>query len=243
MAETGAPKGGGKLLSGNRKWYVYGAGAGGLILVFYFRKRSQANASAATTGTGSTGTTDTSGYDPYSYQDTSGGYSGVYGTTPSYYGQYGYTGAGPSTVPASNAQWAQQAAQYLTGQGYDPITTTAALGVYLYGGGLTDNQYQIVQAAIAFEGYPPTPPPAPHVNPPVGQSGGGGGTTPGKPLTGVFIHNIVTQAIYEVDDANKVKYYMTFDTWNKLGKAHERPHVIDVLPNDPRLKYSDGGNL
>lgn len=173
---------------------VIGAGAlvGGGAILYY---RHQQNAAAAATPAAGT---DTSGYDTSGdidpttgipYADEGAGMDGAYGTTPSalgYYdpttGQYIGTGVGTSTVTtvSTNAAWAQAAAAYLVNQGYDGATVTAAIGLYLLGAPLTQDQYDIVTAAIGFEGNPPQGAPPPHMasgGGGTGQSGGGGTTT------------------------------------------------------------------
>lgn len=182
MSETAkppAPKG--KLFSGKNKWYLIG-GLGGAVVIYFYVKRNNA-ASTATSTTADTTSTDSSDYDTGSYYDDSdyGDYSAASGVSPSLYGYYDpstgayITGTGTTTVtsPSTNAQWVQQAAAYLEQSGYDPTTVLAALGLYLTGSNLTNDQLQIVQAALAAEGYPPSPPSLPpHTAPPAGQTSG-----------------------------------------------------------------------
>jgi hypothetical protein len=120
------------------------------------------------------------------------GYGGVYG-----YGQgvgYGvgtpYPPSTPTQLATTNAAWAQAAESYLANTGgYDPATVAGALGIYLSGGTPSATQQSIIEAAIAFQGYPPTAgpsgyPPSIHVAVPgggqTGGSGGGGTTTATK---------------------------------------------------------------
>jgi len=170
------------------------AAAGVGIYVYIKHKNAAASASPATFGYGY-------GYGGYGY----GGFGGQLtpeelaeeGAYPYGYGGYPYgygsgigVGVGSpfpvtgTVAPvATNAAWAQAAEQELEGNGYDPTTVAAALGKYITGGTVTADQQSIIQAAIAFEGYPPQPgannyPPNIHTQTSPGQSGGsGGGTT------------------------------------------------------------------
>jgi len=140
---------------------------------------------------------------------SSGGLGGGYG-----YG-YGYGGGGgegvtvpPTTVPPqSNALWAEAAESYLSQNlGYNPTTVAAALGKYLVGATVTQDQAAIVQAAIAFENYPPTAgangyPPAIHDSPSTGQTKPGTGT--GK----------------EVGHRHRASGTTSLNTWAKQNKT------------------------
>lgn len=188
---------GGGPMSSKTKLFI-GGGAIGLVAIFLWYRKQKANATAVTdTSSTDTSSTDGSsldtGYSPAltSYTDPStgaiisgGGWStGGYALPGTYY-----------TAPSSNAQWVQQAIPYLSQQGFDPTATTIALGEYLAGQNLSNTQYEIVQAAIASEGYPPNPPAPPHVAPPSGQTGGttspvSSGVTHPAPPTGLHIVN------------------------------------------------------
>jgi Fibronectin type III domain len=95
-------------------------------------------------------------------------------------GDYGDgTGTGITTTQAfsNNAAWAQAAEAYLGSNGAD--STAAALSKYLLGQQITTDQEQVVEEAIAAEGYPPVAgangyPPSMNVT---------GGTSP-SPATG-----------------------------------------------------------
>lgn len=119
------------------------------------------------------------------------GYGGVYG-----YGMgegYGVGSPTPVTTPtalaATNQAWAQAAENYLVESGgYDQNTVASALGPYITGSTVTAEQQAIIEAAIAFEGYPPQPgannyPPNIHTSASTGQSGGSGGTTGATQVT------------------------------------------------------------
>src|SRR5215469_16803858 len=178
----------GKRLSKNKKIGLFAIGGlGGLAIIIWYRRHAASNANTAGT------TTDTSGIDPNTGVPYADEYGGV-GTTPGYLGSYdpstgtyvspGYGGPSGTVYSATNAMWAQSAEAYLVANGYDPATVAAALGLYLGGVPLTQNQYDIVQAALGFEGQPPNgAPPAQLISGGGGgQSGSGsGGGTGGKP--------------------------------------------------------------
>lgn len=172
MAPPKFGAGGGSKMPKNRKVALFAIGGlGGLGLVYWYKRKNAAAATADTTGTTTDPSIDPATGIPYA-EEYSGGYGsslgGIYDPAT---GQT-YTGAGGPpivTQVTSNAQWAQAAEAYLISLGYDPVTTSAALGAYLAGIGLTQDQLAIVQAAIGFEGQPPNPPAPPHVTgPPTG---------------------------------------------------------------------------
>lgn len=146
------------------KWQYWAGGfvvVGGAYWLYQRRKAQQALAASSqdqtatdTTGTGFT--TDT-------------GSSAVSGTVPGSY--YAFPPqAGVTPLPQTHDQWAVAAENQLVQDGFDPVTTAVALGLYLRGQTLSSDQYNIASAAIAVEGEPPAPPvPAPHVAPPPGQ--------------------------------------------------------------------------
>lgn len=193
--------GAGKQMSGKKKAALFGGavvvgGAG----IYLYRKHA-ANTTAATTA--DTTGTDPNAIDPNTgipYADeTAGTTPGLEGTYNPVTGQYtpGLGGIPGGNAPASNAMWAQAAESFLVSEDYDPATTAAALGAYLVGVPLTQAQYSIVQAAIAFEGQPPQGappvqqlPPGGQTNPPLPPRGGTGGGTP-KPTGNVTVPNVV----------------------------------------------------
>lgn len=158
----------GKKLGGiSTKWWILGGGAAALTVWYVWKKQT---ASAAATATTDTTGTDTTSTDPYGAT-----YASSYGTPSAYgyqdptTGQFIGLGGQASnviTAPPTNAAWFQQAEAYLVAQGYDPLTTGAALGKYLAGQALTQTEMTIVTAAIGAEGQPPTAVPAPHTIPP-----------------------------------------------------------------------------
>jgi len=164
-----------KMAGVDLKWWVIG-GVGSAVIVWYVYKKQSANVTPVdTTETDMSTDPNVSGYGDYS-----GAYSSNY-QTPSNYGYFdqatgqfiGLGGTTGVTGPSTNAAWSQQAIAYLTNQGYDPVTVTAALGKYLLGYALTQEELNIVTAAIGVEGYPPNSPPPPHLIPPTGQTGTG----------------------------------------------------------------------
>ena len=162
-----------------KNWMIIGAvGAAGIVIWYVMRARSQANTSQTTA--------DQSGIDPntgipYAEEYSQGyGVSGYGGGVPSYYGYYDpttgtYVGGTGSVVtqPSTNASWAQQVEAYLGQIGYDPTTVAAALGKYLTGQALSNDQQGIVAAALGFYGNPP------QGAPPIVPTGTGGGGSSG----------------------------------------------------------------
>jgi hypothetical protein len=179
----------GSQMSTGRKVTWVAGGLGLFIVGLYIykkRKAAQQDQSGATT-------TDQSGIDPSTglpYSQESGGqidpttgvpYSQEYGYGGGYglgYGGGGFGGGFPwwqqpppsSTMQTvtTNAQWAQASEAYLQSLGYNPEKVALALGRYLSGQGLTNDEFNIVEAAIGFEGQPPQGAPPPHHIKPVG---------------------------------------------------------------------------
>src|ERR1700677_1999519 len=155
-------------IGGVNKPTLYIAGVAGIGAVLYaYIKHKKADAAAAAAPAAASAY----GYGAYSYgygqelseQEQALAAEGEYG-----YGAYGYGGIGgygigtsipvtsTNTPVATNAEWAQYAQQFLVNQGYDSMTVGNALGAYITGANVGANE-NIVQAAIAFEGYPPIP--------------------------------------------------------------------------------------
>lgn len=169
-------------IGGVDKKYVAAGGvlvAGVLVIVYFRAKKQTSSASSSTTG----GVTDpagnvcdaldpNSGYCPGTPQDTAYQQSTLANTNAgSYvggqvigYDQYGnpiYSSSPTQTgVPGgftNNAEWAQASQAYLTTNepNADPGIIGIALGLYINGQGVTADQQQIIEQAIAFEGLPP----------------------------------------------------------------------------------------
>lgn len=224
---------------------------GGIVVVVigigYYRSKKDKAATAATT---SATTSDTM---PAAGADTSG--VGAYDSSAYGSGQYVPTGAPLNNVPSagptgytSNSQWSQAAEEYLAGTvGLDATAVQAALGKYITGGNVTADQQNIIEQAIAAEGYPP-------------QSGPNGyppsvklvATTPAPPTApkstlsgfgGEWIRNVATSAIYQVDEGTHTIYHLSYATAVKMQREKAFPKVQLVAPTDPRLKYKNGGNI
>lgn len=92
--------------------------------------------------------------------DEEGLIPGVEGATD-WYGEGGGGTTGDSTSSESqnirtNAQWSQYARdQLIATDAYDGILISTALGKYLSGKPLSKKEQEVVQAAIAYAGYPP----------------------------------------------------------------------------------------
>lgn len=159
------------------------AGGGAVIYAYVHKKNKKPSTTGqdgSQTGDGTTPSPEGQyGYGAYTYEPYGYGYGpfglGAYGGE-GYYG-YGYYGGGvPSPVPqqaTTNAQWSQAAISALTAQGYSGQDVLNALGPYLTGNNVTQDQEKIINAAIAVEGYPPVD--GPNGYPPAIKTGGGGG--------------------------------------------------------------------
>ncbi len=195
MADAKVP-----LVGGVNKTTLYVAGAAGVAAVGYaVWKKKKAAAAAAATPTATTAY----GYAAYGYgselTDEEQGIASEYAYEGYSYGGIGAYGIGtsePSTnnPVATNAEWAQYAQQFLVNQGYTATTVANALGAYITGSNVGDNE-SIVQAAIAFEGYPPAAgsggyPPSINTGGTNTGQGGGTGTTPAKSTAANPISNL-----------------------------------------------------
>src|SRR5215831_12826679 len=155
------------------------SGAGIAAYVLYQKRQASADTSTAATGTGDidpqTGFAYGSPEDQQALAALSGqtlptannasfvggqiiGYdqfgNPIYGSGAGGFGGSGFGGPGGFS---SNAQWTQAAESLMGSTGADAIA--AALGKYLLGTPLTEDQVTIVQQAIAAEGFPPVPGP------------------------------------------------------------------------------------
>jgi hypothetical protein len=199
-------------------FFAIGGGIGLAGVLWWRHNKSTSAASTATTAdTANTGIDPTTGI-PYAdegidpttgvpYADEYGGTPGEEGTYNPLTGQYtpGYGTTTQSSVPASNSNWATAAEATLVGDNYDAAASAAALGLYLAGQPLTQDQYDMVQAALGLEGPTPTSVPTPIL------AGGGGtgqvsgnppGTVTPPPPAGIpAIQSLIGQTLY---NANQV---------------------------------------
>lgn len=238
--------------------YIIGGVVVAVIGIGYYRSRKNAAATAAaTTATAATDTssaTDTSGsgyVDPNAAYDSSAYGSGYVDPTT---GLPLNTGVTQPTGFTSNSQWSQAAEEYLAGTvGLDATSVQAALGKYITGGSVTADQQNIIEQAIAAEGYPPqsgpngyppsvqlaaTPPPTQAAPPPPTAA------PAGSYLGGQFYRNIGNGAIYEVVGGKR--YHVTAATWARIGASGQRPKTgwyKEILPSDPVMKLPNGGNI
>lgn len=154
---------------------------GGYLAWKHFTGGSSSSAGTYGYGQGAYGYGSSSpyGYGTYAYGAYSPyGYSGYYGYGYGYnygYGNqggfgygiggggsgqffYGYggggSGGGPTTI-TTNAQWTQAALPALKNAGFQEMTAIVALGRYLAGKEVSQDQARVVEAAIALEGDPP----------------------------------------------------------------------------------------
>jgi hypothetical protein len=160
-------------------WAIGGVASAGVAWWAYRRTSSKNAATNLDTSTAADPTIDPTTGLPYSSEMYSGatttpGYGGIY--DPSTGATIGTTGqfTAPQVVTSfSNAaEWGQAALQRLIALGYDPLSTSIAIGVYISGANLTETQYGVIQAAIGQTGPAPGVP-APHMAPPAGQTGTG----------------------------------------------------------------------
>ena len=171
---NGGPPPGAKppMKKNTRNWLLIGGGVAALAVVYYVMK-SRSSASGIDPATGI----------PYDQEySAAGAGAGPVGATPSLYGYIDPTtgafisGAGAPglvTAPSTNASWAQQVEAYLQNLGYDPIGVAAAIGKYLTGQTLSQQQADIVRAALGFFGNPPQGAPPISQGPPPVQGPGG----------------------------------------------------------------------
>jgi hypothetical protein len=199
----------------NKATLVIAGVAGVTALGWALWQKKKDDATAATTATATTATTTGTGYgyaaqtyQPYGYGFGSSGLGEYgYGESSGDYG-YGYYGAGTPVdeeVPgqaANNAEWSEAAVSALTADGsWTSSDVLTALGLYITGSQLSATQTSIIQAAIAAEGYPPSPgangyPPAIHTSPATGQT------------TAIKVANVVGQpqeAAYAILSAQGLK--------------------------------------
>ena len=140
---------------------------GGLVVVvvavgYYRSKKAAASAVPSGQGIDSTSIDPATGFAYGSAEDAAALNSQASYIQPAQYGYGGGTdtSTGVITQPTaggfvSNAQWTQAAEAYAETLGSDVTTVASALGHYLAGVPLSPGEVDLVQQAIASQGYPP----------------------------------------------------------------------------------------
>jgi hypothetical protein len=213
------------LKGGNRvTWVIGGVTLVGVGVYVWWRKKNAAAAVPTSSGYGY-GT-----YAGYGY-----GVSPIFGSGAgglgSPFGSYGYQPApGPQPI-TTNGQWAAAVETSLSVQGYNPLTISAALGKYLTGQTVTQDQADLISVALAFQGDPPVPsptgfPPGVHV----GGSGGGGNAK--NPVTGLHQTQVgVTGADIAWSGASGATSYQVTSSKGNVsmtGRTSARIHNINT---------------
>lgn len=243
-----------KKLNVKNKWFWLGGGAATLTVIYIYKKRQEAVAASTTVDTTAVDPNaidptlnGDAGFSPASggaFGSTPGSYGFIDGTTGQFIGLGGSSG-GVVTGPANNGQWAQQAEAYLVQNGFDMVAVAIALGKYLQGAELTADEMATVQAAIAFEGNPPTAVPPPHQAPPAGQNTGSG--TLAAPHLGVASHTTKTAMLKWNAVAGASSYHVhrsngTFLTVKGTSHNVNRPGAFTVVAVDSHGKGSPASN-
>jgi hypothetical protein len=235
----------------NRGVIIAGAGslvAVGTYLFIKHEKSKAANSAAAGSAAGSAASASGYGYGygyaygygevtPYPYPNADEYGYGAYGyglynpSTGAYVGAVG--GGYPSTVTqTTNAEWTQAALSALEAQGVAGTTALAALGMYLAGQPVSASNAQIVQQAIALEGYPPQQgpngyPPAIQQQQSTGQTGttpaGGSTTSAPKAATGLRVTGASkTSLSYTWTGVPGAQFYDTYATYQGARIGYQR---------------------
>jgi len=177
----------------------------------------------------------------YGYGASAYGYTSAlgYGYMPpgfgggSYFPPYGYgpqPGPGYGGPPTTNGQWGQQAEADLGSSGTDSIA--AAIGKYLAGAEITQDQALIVQEAEALLGPPPQQaasgfPPKMHVS-----KGPGPGQNAANPVTGLHVSQPGTTGVDIAwsASAGATSYSVTSTHGNPsmIGPTSARIHSINA---------------
>jgi hypothetical protein len=209
-----------------------GVGTGVLALLVWYRKRQNTSAAADTTGEINPAT----GYVYGSAEDASALEAQANYQYPS--GSAG--GGGGSSITTgftSNSQWAQAVVQYMTDNSTvtDPSQLQEALGKYLTGAAVTDTQKNLIEQAIAVQGYPPVAgttgyPPAINQNP----TSSTPGETTSKPgtVSGLHVTNAATGEIdlawTAVQGATRYEVYRIGTAGAAKGQGSERVVSYDT---------------
>jgi hypothetical protein len=147
----------------------------------------------------------------------------------------GITGTGGFT---NNAQWTQAAEALMGSTGADAIA--AALGKYLLGQPLTDEQVTAVQQAIASEGFPPVPgpegfPPSYHTAQPPSGGTGGGGVAAKNPVKGLKADPRFTQIdVHWNALPNATKYLVKLHDGSKIAQQQTIAGTFTTFHNVKR---------
>ncbi len=150
-----------------RRWVIVGGVAVVGIVGYAYWRRARANGAAAP---GPTTTTDLSG-NPGSIGDT-----GFVNPNPGASGSNSVNTTAPGTI-STNDQWTVAATDKLVSAGWDQQFVITTLGKYLSGQSLTTTEADLVRAAWAVQGQPPTGNP-PLILSTAGPAPGAPGTTP-----------------------------------------------------------------
>lgn len=174
------------------KWWIVG-GVGTAAAGYLWYRHSSGSSASSTAASGST-TPDPNAIDPatgetYAMEEqaatdaaqaygTSGYDSSGFGTTGSSYEDTLLEGiladeqnllSGEHHTPVahpSDKSWATQTVDDLVKHGYSRTAAMIAIGAYLAGLPMTEQQEAIVEAGLALNGQPPTAPPKAHVTKP-----------------------------------------------------------------------------
>jgi hypothetical protein len=209
----------GAVLAGGAAVVVVG---GYLVYKHFVKPKTATTGSTYGYGTGGYGTYGygAGGYGTYGYgygqspYGTAGFGGGGYQSWP--YG-YGTGGGGTTTTTAitTNAEWSRAVNRQLRHSGFSEMTILLALGRYLEGLSLDNDQQHVIEAAIALEGDPPVPgkdgyPPKVRISArtghkpgtPRGHKTGGGGT--GPPTATHYITANGHEDLYQIAHANGI---------------------------------------
>jgi hypothetical protein len=215
----------GALLAGGAAVVVVGG-----YLIYKHLTKTTTTTAASATGYGYGYGSQSFGYgygasSPYGeYGFGGGGYPNPYG--------YGYGGGGGQPPPiTTNAQWGQAAESAMGSSGNDNIA--AAIGKYLAGQQVTQDQELIIQEAEAVVGPPPQAaasgyPPKIHVS----KGGGGGGGNAQNPVTGLHVTQPGTTGvdIAWAASSGATSYQVTSTHGNPemIGATSARIHSINA---------------
>jgi hypothetical protein len=167
------------------------------------------------------------------------------------------TGGGSSSIPTtgtgftSNGAWVQGVIEYMTTNGLveDPSALSSALGVYTTGAYATDAQVNLIQQAIAVQGFPPVSgstgyPPSINRNPPQTTTPppGGTSTVPAKPVAIKGLRALrIDKGGVSLDwtPASGVIGYKTMVSGKQVGNSVVYSAAYVELPK-PGTKYTVG---